>query len=363
MFYNGGPLNRTTTVIIGAGIVGLHIARALQEIGQEVWVLDAAPTLAEQTSGRNSGVIHAGVFYKTGSFKERICIEGNRLTYEWLERLKVSYRPCGKWIVPEEGQEEELEPFYERIRRLPITPPILKSPAEVTQEEPNLRSTRALFIPSTGILDAAGYVKALAGWLENKGCQIILNCEVQGVKDNVLITTRGEIPFDLAVNSAGLFADVLLRMAGLPHAEGYEIRPCRGDYCLIQKKMIGRPVYHLPYLLHPGAQGLGVHLTPTLDDQTLLGPNAFFIEEKTNYRHRSEPHAFEEAVRFYLPRLNDFKVTPAYSGNRPKLYLKGEPHPEFLIIKDRNWIHLLGIESPGLTAAPALANHVAGLVQ
>lgn len=350
----------TTTVIIGAGIVGLHVARAIQEIGHEVWVLDAAPTLAEQTSGRNSGVIHAGVFYKTDSFKERICIEGNRLTYEWLNRLKVAHRPCGKWIVPEEGQEPELEPFFERIRRLPITPPLLKPSSEVAEEEPNLRPTRALFIPSTGILDAAGYVKALAVYLENKGCQIVLNCKVQGVKDNALITTRGEIPFDLAVNSAGLFSDEIARMSGLAHAQDYEIRPCRGDYYLIQKKLIGRPVYHLPY---QGAQGLGVHLTPTIDDQILLGPNAFFIDDKLDYRHCSEVSAYQRAVNWFLPNCNGLPLSPAYSGNRPKLFIQGRPSPEFMILKDRNWIHLLGIESPGLTAAPALANHVAGLVR
>ncbi|MDO8461642.1 MAG: NAD(P)/FAD-dependent oxidoreductase [Deltaproteobacteria bacterium] len=351
-------------VVIGAGIVGLHVARLLQEQGHEVFVLEQERFLAEHTSGRNSGVIHSGVFYKTGSFKEAICIEGNRLTYEWVDRLKVAHWPCGKWVVPEEGQESELEPFLERIRKLPIPTPSLKSADEVASEEPHLRRTSAIFVPSTGILDAAGYVKALAVYLENKGVQIIMQCQVLEIGDHELKTTRGEIPFDLAINSAGLFCDEIAEKTGL---SGYTIKPCRGDYYLISKNPVKRPVYHLPYpatslRAGKGAHGLGVHLTPTIDNQLLLGPNAFFIEGKTDYDHKTGPADFEKAVQFYLPKWNPPPLSPAYSGNRPKLFFKGEPLPEFTILKQGNWIHLLGIESPGLTSAPALANHVAKMV-
>jgi L-2-hydroxyglutarate oxidase LhgO len=343
-------------VIIGAGIVGLHVARAFHEQGHEVFVLDKESFLAEHTSGRNSGVIHSGVFYKTGSFKEKVCIEGNRLTYEWVDRLKVPYLPCGKWVVPEEGQESQLEPFFERIRKLPIPSPQIKSPNEVREQEPHLRSTGAIFVPSTGILDAASYVKSFAAYLENRGVNIILNCKVLEAGQNFLQTTRGEIAFDLAVNSAGLFSDDVAKMVGLVD---YEIRPCRGDYYILNKNLIQRPVYHLPY---EGAQGLGVHLTPTVDHQVLLGPNAFFIEEKEDYHLRSEPDNFQKALQFYLPGLANGNLSPAYSGNRPKLFFQGKQLTEFTIIKNKNWIHLLGIESPGLTAAPALANHVMGLL-
>lgn len=344
--------NAMPVLIIGAGIVGLHIAGLLKDRGDEVFVLDAAPYLAEHTSGRNSGVIHSGVFYKTGSFKEKVCIEGNRLTYEWIKKLNVPFRPCGKWVVPEEGQENDLDPFFERIRKLPIPAPRKISKNELHEQEPALRPSEAIFIPSTGIVDAAGYVKAMATCLEEKGVQIVLNCKVTNVKENALETTRGEIPFDIAINSAGLFADEIATMAGLSN---YTIRPCRGDYYLLNKQPVSRPVYHLPYL---GANGLGVHLTPTLDGQTLLGPNAFFVEDKLDYRHRSSPEAYENAVRFYLPQLKDFRINAAYSGNRPKLYRNGQAVGEFVIEKKENWVHLLGIESPGLTSAPALAQEV-----
>lgn len=352
------------TVVIGSGIVGLHLARLLQERGDEVFVLDQAPYFAEHTSGRNSGVIHAGIFYKTGSFKEKICIEGNRLTYEWLKKLNVPHRASGKWVVPEEGQEGELESFFEKISRLPIPPPKKVSPGELKKEAPALRPSEAIFVPSTGIMDAATYVKNLGHYLEEKGVQIILNCEVQEVNKNQLKTTRGEIEFEFCVNSAGLRADEIAGMTGLTD---YEIRPCRGDYYLLNRQPVPQPVYHLPYpstslRAGNGPLGLGVHLTPTLDGQTLLGPNAFFIDKKYDYHHRSSPESFEQAVQFYLPDLKDYRITEGYCGNRPKLYRRGELVGEFVIEKKGQWVHLLGIESPGMTAAPALAHEVMKLI-
>lgn len=340
------------TVIIGAGIVGLHVAQALCEKGHEVFVLDQDPTLAEQTSGRNSGVIHSGIFYQPGSLKERTCLEGNRLTYEWLERLKVPHRRSGKWIVPEEGQGPEIEPFFEKVRALPIPGPELVAREELSRREPALRPSLGVFIPSTGIVDAGAYVKALALTLEERGASVVLNCRVTGVSDDRVETTRGEIPFDLCINSAGLEADRIAAMAGLT---GYEVRPCRGDYYVLNRHPVSRPVYHLPYR---GAPGLGVHLTPTLDDQTLIGPNAFFIDKKSDYAHHSPPGAFEKAVRYYLPGFGPFHLTEGWSGNRPKLFRNGQPAEDFVIERKGRWVHLLGIESPGLTAAPALAREV-----
>lgn len=343
-------------VVIGAGIVGLHAARVMREAGHEVFVLEMEPYLGEHTSGRNSGVIHSGVFYKTGSFKEKICIEGNRLTYEWLKKLQVPHRECGKWIVPEEGQENDLEPFFDRIRCLPIPKPLLKSADEVEQAEPHLRRTRAILVPSTGILNAATYLKKLAHYLELAGVSVILNCRITEVKQHTLVTTRGDMDFDLAINSAGLFCDDIARMAGLTQ---YTIKPCRGDYYVINKSPIQRPVYHLPY---QGAHGLGVHLTPTVEGDLLIGPNAFFIDEKSDYRPHSDVAIYESSVKFYLPKWSYTGISLAYSGNRPKLYMDGEAHAEFKIISEANWIHLLGIESPGLTSAPALAEHLKLLI-
>ncbi|MBI2067879.1 MAG: NAD(P)/FAD-dependent oxidoreductase [Deltaproteobacteria bacterium] len=344
-------------VIIGAGIVGLHTARVFQERGDEVYLLETASSLGEETSGRNSGVIHSGVFYKPGSFKEKVCIEGNRFTYQWLRELNVNHQACGKWIVPEEGQEADLETFLARIENLPITKPQLLSPKQLSRQEPLLRPTQAIFIPSTGLVDAAGYLKSMALYLEERGVHIILGCRVTGLRgERALETERGEIPFDLAINAAGLYADEVARWSGLNE---YEIRPCRGDYYLLNQQPLQRPVYHLP---NRSAHGLGVHLTPTLDGQTLVGPNAFFIREKSNYSPLSSIEDFQRSVRFYLPHLKDFSLSQGYSGNRPKLFRAGQPVGEFILKKKGNWIHALGIESPGLTAAPALAREILRLL-
>ncbi len=343
-------------VIIGAGIIGLHMANVMREKGLEVYILEKEAYLAEHISGRNTGVIHAGIFYTPGSFKEKMCIEGNALTYEWLNKLKIEHNPCGKWIVPSKGQEDEVECFFEKASKLPISKPQFISGNALKQQEPKLIQSNALFIPSTGVLDSASYVKALAVYLGNKGVSITMNCLVEEIKDNALITSRGEIPFDLALNCAGLFSDDIAMKTGL---SGYEIRPCRGDYYVLNKSPLNKPVYHLP---RKDLLGLGLHLTPTLDGLMLIGPSADFIEDKSDYEHHSDRESFYESLAYHIEGIDADKLQPGYSGNRPKLFKNDKPLPEFTIIKKDNWIHLLGIESPGLTAAPALAKHVVGMM-
>lgn len=350
-------LHGQKVIIVGAGIVGLHMAQVFHEKGAEVFVLEQEPYLAAHTSGRNTGVIHAGIFYKPNSLKEKLCIEGNSLTYEWLRRLNVPHKNCGKWIIPKTGEEKDLDPFIKKTNELPIPKPQVFKPRDLKLKEPNLRSTSiGILIPSTGILDAASYIKNLALFLETKGIPLILNCQVQETKNNRVMTTRGEMYFDLALNCAGLFSDELAQKTGL---SDYQIKPCRGDYYVWNDTPISKPVYQLPNVI---SHGLGVHLTPTLDHQTLLGPNSFFIENKIDYVHHSNSDLYESFLKQVLSQTDLPKIIPGYSGNRPKLFYKNEPVTEFTLIKNKNWIHVLGIESPGLTAAPALARHVLALL-
>lgn len=344
-------------VIIGGGIVGLHIAAALADAGKgEVYLLDKEDFLGHHTSGRNSGVIHAGIFYKTGSFKESICIEGNAKTYEWADKLGVPHLRCGKWVVPEEDQDAELEPFFEKISALPVPKPRIVSVTELKEIEPLLRPSRAILVPSTGMIDASDYIRAMVRYVESKGVMVVNPCKVTGVKNGVLETDRGEMPFDLVINSAGLQADEVATMAGLT---GYTIKPCRGDYYCISKAPISKPVYHLPY---KDAHGLGVHLTVSVAGELLMGPNAYFIDGKEDYAHRSDPAPYQHAVEYFLPNWKHPPLQVSYAGNRPKLYKDSVALPEFTIVKRDAWIHLLGIESPGLTSAPALARHVVEMI-
>ncbi|MBF0103956.1 MAG: NAD(P)/FAD-dependent oxidoreductase [Deltaproteobacteria bacterium] len=345
----------TTSVIIGAGIVGLHLASKLVDKKHDCYVLDMAPYLGEHTSGRNSGVIHAGIHYAAGSLKEQLCIEGNRLTYEWLKKLGVPHNRCGKWMVAEKGDHAALDIFFNRISQLPIPKPKLISRGQMAKLEPHLIADSAVLVPSTGVMDAAHYIKALSVFVENKGATVLLNCRVTAVSDGKIETTRGAIPFDLAFNCAGLFADEIAVMAGV---HGYQIKPCRGDYYCLSGQPVTRPVYHLP---DANKHGLGVHITPTTDGQTLLGPNAFFIEDKTDYHHRSDASDYTNAFTHYTgkpPR----HLTQGTSGNRPKLFFNGTALADFNFIKKNNFIHSLGIESPGLTAAPAIAGHICKLL-
>ncbi|MBI2335795.1 MAG: NAD(P)/FAD-dependent oxidoreductase [Deltaproteobacteria bacterium] len=344
-------------VVIGAGIVGLHVAEALRSKGHEVFVLEKEKFLAEHTSGRNSGVIHAGIFYESGSLKEKFCVEGNRLTYEWVKKLKIPFLPCGKLILLEPHQHEQAEKFLEKLKNLKIPEPRWIKASEIETYQPNIRKTDALLIPSSGILDAATYVKQLALYFENQGGQLLLSCEVLEAKPHELTTTRGPIEFDCAINSAGLWCDQFALASGLL---GYEIKPCRGDYYVASLPIVQRPIYHLP---DPKGLGLGIHFTPTMDNQTLLGPNAFFIEEKSDYHHRSEEAPFQQAIKQDLPGCGTPYLNPGYSGNRPKLFHDGKPVRDFTILQHSNWIHLLGIESPGLTSAPCIAQHVLSMLQ
>lgn len=343
-------------IIVGAGVVGLHIGIACIQKGHTVFILEQEKFLAEHTSGRNSGVIHAGIFYKTGSLKERFCVRGNRLSYEWIKKLGVAYENHGKILPYSNAQRHLVEPFVERISKLDIPTPQLLSASETKKLEPEFKAYESIFIPSTGIVDAALYVKKLAQYFELQGGQIIMPCTLTAIDATQLKTDRGEIDFDLAINSAGLFADEVAHMTGF---NDYSIRPCRGDYYLLNKKIMTRPIYHLP---DPNALGLGVHFTPTIDGATLLGPNAFFIDSKKDYAHHSNVEEFQNALALDFPQFAGASLQAAYSGNRPKLFRGETAVTEFTIEKRHNWIHLLGIESPGLTSAPAIAEHVLNLI-
>lgn len=344
-------------VVVGQGVVGLHVAIAARDAGHEVYVVEREPRAGEHTSGRNSGVVHSGVYYAPGSLKETLCVEGNPLTYAWLTRLGVAHLRCGKLVIPDAGDEAALEPFEAKVASLPVPAPRRLDRAALRALEPAVAGDDALFIPSTGVMDAAAYVVALRTFARQAGVETLERCAVHGATADTLETTRGPLPFDRAVNCAGLWCDTLADLAGLP---GYAVTPYRGDYYVLpQPGLLGRPVYHIA---RPGDAGLGVHLTPTMEGHVLLGPDVSPIDARDDYRHRSPVDAFAASLRHTLPSAEPAKLVPGWSGNRPKLTFRGDRVPDFVIRAHGAWIHTLGIESPGLTAAPAIARRVVALL-
>ena len=345
--------------IIGGGIVGCHLAYRLAKEGREVFLLEKEKALGEQTSTRNSGVIHGGIYYPQGSLKARLCVRGRHLTYEFLQNHDIPHWRCGKIIVAQVASElKALEDLKKRGEDNGVENLRLIEEAEIRNIEPRVRCLAALHSPETGILDMAAYIRVMERMLKVLGVNIVKQCKVTSIDDhNSLMTTRGEMEAEMVINAAGLYSD---RIAGMCGLEGYEIIPYKGDYYNTTEEVIRGLVYPVPDSPH----SLGIHLTRTLGEETLIGPSAVEVSDKDDYEIRTPREEFEKGVLAMIPDFDIHRIYPGYSGNRPKVYYQGELQTDFVIKKqEKGRVHLLGIESPGLTAAPAIAEYVAKMIK
>lgn len=345
--------------VIGGGIVGCHIACHLAKEGQEVTLLEKEKALGEHTSTRNSGVIHGGIYYAQGSLKARLCVRGRQLTYEFLRSHDIPHWKCGKVIVALVGSEiRALEDLLKRGEENGVENLRLLDESDVRKIEPRVRCFAALYSPETGILDMAAYMRIIERMLRGLGVTIVKQCEVLSVEDhNRLTTTRGELRFDGIINAAGLHSDSVAKMCGL---ERYEIIPHKGDYYNTTEGVVRGLVYPVP----DSSYSLGIHLTRTLGEETLIGPSAIQVSDKEDYAMKTPREEFEKGVLAMIPDFDIRRIYPGYSGNRPKAYYQGELQTDFVILKqEKGRVHLLGIESPGLTAAPAIAEYVAKMMK
>jgi L-2-hydroxyglutarate oxidase LhgO len=345
--------------IIGGGIVGCHVAYRLAKEGKEVFLLEKERALGEHTSTRNSGVIHGGIYYPQGSLKAQLCVRGRHLTYEFLRSLDIPHWKCGKIIVALVTSElRALEELKKRSEDNGVENLRVIEKNEVQKIEPRVRCLAALHSPETGILDMAAYMRTIERMLKGLGGTIVKQCEVLSIDDhNTMRTTRGEMEAEMIINAAGLYSDNIAKMSGL---EGYEIIPHKGDYYNTTEEVIRGLVYPVPDSPH----SLGIHLTRTLGEETLIGPSAIQGSDKDDYEIKTPREEFEKGALAMIPDFNIQKIYPGYSGNRPKLYYHGELQTDFVIQRqERGRIHLLGIESPGLTAAPAIAEYVAKMLK
>jgi L-2-hydroxyglutarate oxidase LhgO len=354
--------------VIGAGVTGLASARALAERGLSVCVLERHRWPGLDTSTHNSGVIHAGIYYPAGTLKARLCVEGRRLLYEFCAHQGVPCSRCGKLIVAhDETEVRELEALQRQgssngVERLQIVDRIF-----MTEREPSIAGTVALWSPETGIVDAYALVRALLRVGADVGVVFLPGTILAGADARpggiVLHTERESILARTVVNAAGLYADQVSRLLG---GETFTIYPCRGEYAelLPAKRPPGNAlVYPLP---DSAGQSLGVHLVRTTAGQVWFGPTIRYVERKDDYEGDRLPlDAFVEPVRRLLRGISLPDLRPGGSGIRAKLHPSNESFADFLIRRDRTnprVIQAAGIDSPGLTACIAVGNLVADLI-
>jgi L-2-hydroxyglutarate oxidase LhgO len=357
-------------VVIGGGVVGLAIAAELARDSEDLFVLEAEPRPGLGTSTRNSGVIHAGMYYPTGSLKAEHCRRGAELLYSFCQRHQVPHRQAGKLIVATtEAQIPMLERLQAQGERNGVADLRMIDRAEIRAIEPHVEGVAALHSPRTGILEPEELIRALARLAQERGVSILPHTPVVGIEAGPsslkLRTPREEVRARVIINAAGLYAD---EVAGLVGPRPYTIYPCRGEYAEVipsRRDLVNGLVYPVP---DPTGHGLGVHLTRTLDGQLLLGPNARYVDRKDAYEGGLAPlESFYQAAVGLLPDLRPEDLRPSYSGIRAKRFpADGPSFADFVVEHDPEWphiIHLIGIESPGLTSALSLASTVAEMVR
>ena len=363
-------------VIIGGGVVGCAVAMEAAGICDDVFLLEEMPQLGMGASSRNSGVIHSGIYYPRGSRKARHCVEGNRLTYEFCAAHGVQHRHTGKVVVAATtGEVPQLEALMKRGEENGVTGLRMIDQAELHSREPHVIGRAALEVPSSGLVMSEELVKAYARVAASRGANVLPHAKVTAIEPAgaaVRVTSeRGTIEARVVINCAGLFADEVAALTGFTR---YKIQPVRGDYCEMAPgtaHLVHSLVYPMP---EAGIYSLGLHLTKTLWGTLLVGPTARPVASKTDYESNRVPIAeFARGARELLPEITEADLRPAYSGIRAKLAAPtgdASAHPkepaDFVVERDPqipSLIHLIGIESPGLTGAWSLAKEVATLVR
>lgn len=364
-------MNQVDCVVIGAGVVGLAVARALALQGREVIVLEAENAIGTGTSSRNSEVIHAGIYYPQGSLKARLCVEGKNLLYAFCTERGIGYDRCGKLIVAtSEAQISELKGIQAKAAANGVHDLILLTRQEAQALEPQIECAAALHSPSTGIVDSHALMLALQGDLENAGGFVVLNTALDHAECvkyaiNLIAKDGTELQANVVVNAAGLHAQVLAqRFSGLDSSFVPPSYFAKGNYfTLAGRSPFKRLIYPVPE-----AAGLGVHLTIDLGGQAKFGPDVQWVDSPDDLVvNATRGDAFYAEIRKYWPALQTGALSSGYAGIRPKIQAPHAPTSDFLIQGPAvhgvsGLVNLFGIESPGLTSSLAIANYVVRLI-
>jgi len=366
-------MEKIDCVVIGAGVVGLAIARELAAAGREVLILEAEDAFGTHTSARNSEVIHAGIYYPSGSLKARFCVAGRKMLYAYCAERGVNHKRIGKIVVASDEQQlDGLHKYKKQAELNGVDDLRLLNKEEVNALEPAVIGVAAFLSPSTGIIDSHGLMLAYLGDAENSGATLVLNSPVRGGRtsnDGIVLAIGGAEPMQLAcrtvVNAAGHGAPAVARaITGIPGTtipQGYY--SIGHYYTLTGKTPFNRLVYPVAR-----QDWLGVHVTVDLGGRCKFGPD-FSWRDSLDYRfdETREP-LFYEAIRRYYPGLKDGALQPGYTGMRPRITGKGKEAVDFMIHGPRDHgvpglVNLYGIESPGLTSSMAIADHVCTILE
>jgi len=364
--------------IIGAGVVGLAIAARLSETNRNIFVVERHKQFGQETSSRNSEVIHSGIYYPKGSLKAKLCVRGKELLYKTCKENDIPFINCGKLIVA--ISEEEI-PELEKLQQKAIVNKVYDleflDRERIREMEPHINATRALFSPSTGIIDTHSFMKYFAKTGINNGVDFAYLSEVTGIQKtggayeislNDADGNAFSFSSSVVINCAGLESDKIAQFAGI-HNEAYRIRFCKGEYFRVdppKNRLVNRLIYPVP---HPQLISLGIHSTIDLSGGLKLGPSAFYLD-KNIYDYSVDSinkTAFYQSAKKFLPFLEPEDLSPDMAGIRPKVQKPGEETRDFIIHNETKrgfpgFINLIGIESPGLTSCMAIAEYVEGLL-
>jgi len=368
-------LIKIDVAIIGAGVIGLAMASEIAQRNKEVFIFEKNHTFGLETSSRQSEVIHAGIYHPEHSLKTKLCIEGRNLLYELCDKHNIAYKKLGKIIVAtNENGITHLEKLYEQGRRNGIEDLMLLSQAELKRLEPNIEARAGLLSPSTGIIDSHSLQKFFYRRARAKGAKFVFNTKILGIEKTrmgykVQIKDREGVSDFVArvvINSAGLNSDKIAQLAGIDiDKANYRLHYCKGEYFTLSSKyrnLMSRLIYPTPE-----QAGLGIHVTLGLDGRVRLGPNARYVETTSYSVDETQKEAFYKSVKKFLPMVELEDLEPEFAGIRPKLQTPGGDFRDFVIAHEEQagfpgLINLIGIESPGLTAAPAIARYVERMV-
>ena len=364
-------IHETDCVVVGAGVIGLAVARALALAGEEVLILERERRFGAGISSRNSEVMHAGIYYATGSLKALTCVDGRERLYRYCEAHGIAYRRCGKFIVAgSAAQLPRLEALREQARRNGVADLEWLDAKQIRDAEPALAAHAALFSPSTGILDVQGYMGCLLAEAEARGAVIAYGSRVASIRPHdagfdVAIDAGSIVRSRIVVNAAGLGAqEVAATVDGFPAALIPALHYAKGSYFTLSGAApFGRLIYPLPEIA-----GLGIHMTLDLAGRARFGPDVEWVDAIDYRVDPGRAPQFYAAIRQYWPGLREGQLIAAYAGIRPKLTGPGEVDGDFRLSGPATHgmaglVHLFGIESPGVTASLAVAEHVVATIE